>query len=536
MKPIAQKQILLVEDDLIAQKIVEALLEKEGFTVTSASSADQALKSFTQKPLHFFECVITDYQLPGMNGMDLLKTIQQTDPTLAVILITVKEDRELIQESFREGACDFLNKPIQPNEFNTALTRALETTNTKRQRQATETGLQEAQTINALFSKITIPEGAPPIYTFFHPRHKVGGDFLNLISFSEGNYALILGDVSGHDLRSTLLSVYFQGLMKGVLKEQGSLKAVISTFNTLLSTEWAEKVAPKKIHLQNSLSICALEPNIKENTLTLINCGFPYPFVVTKDGRITQYPESCYPLGWFEDCPFQKTVHPLDSENDAFIYAFTDGLQDHANQLKMDLCALAYRLFKNPEEKEQILKASRDDILISKIQVCESTDPGALPHPLIFATYKGTDYEFIDEIQSQWEHSLMCAFPGSIEERLNEILLCTREMMLNAFIHACACSEEQSCTLQVTFTPATSIVKVRVDDTGPGHTFNIETHKQKIAEQGPNQKHLGLVLISEMSDSISIEDKGTSIVCEFSIPPEEIEESTSKKEKEETPS
>jgi DNA-binding NtrC family response regulator len=103
-------RILIVEDDPAGlMALTDALrLRLEGAVVEGATSAEAAIPLITNRE---YDCVICDLVMPGMDGLDLLKTIRRICPELSVVLMTAR-DFHLKQKALEDGAYAFLTKPL----------------------------------------------------------------------------------------------------------------------------------------------------------------------------------------------------------------------------------------------------------------------------------------------------------------------------------------------------------------------------------------------------------------------------------------
>ena len=115
MKPRSHRKdtVLVVDDDANVTTVLMGLLAKEGYSVLTASSAEEALPALDQE----LRCVITDLKMPGKSGMDLLKEARQRHPGLPVIMITAHGDIETAVAAMKGGAYDFISKPFDKDEL-----------------------------------------------------------------------------------------------------------------------------------------------------------------------------------------------------------------------------------------------------------------------------------------------------------------------------------------------------------------------------------------------------------------------------------
>lgn len=105
-----QEKILIVDDEqLLTLAIEESLTSFDNYHVTTVTKAEPGLKLLKETQ---YDLVITDINLPGMNGLDFLREIKEIDPTIEVILMTAYATVETAVEAMKEGAYDYLTKPL----------------------------------------------------------------------------------------------------------------------------------------------------------------------------------------------------------------------------------------------------------------------------------------------------------------------------------------------------------------------------------------------------------------------------------------
>ena len=101
-------KVLLVDDEVDFLEIMEERLSARGVDVVISESAEDALKRIDTG---IFDVVILDLQMPGMNGLEVLKRIKERHPEIQVILLTGHATVEKGVEAIRLGAIDFVEKP-----------------------------------------------------------------------------------------------------------------------------------------------------------------------------------------------------------------------------------------------------------------------------------------------------------------------------------------------------------------------------------------------------------------------------------------
>ena len=105
-------RVLLVEDDVVQRKYIETLLrgiEQPDFELLTADGVDPALNIVRENNI---DLVITDYMMPGGSGMDLLRSIKEINPHIDVAMLTAQTDIQVAVALMKEGARDYLTKPV----------------------------------------------------------------------------------------------------------------------------------------------------------------------------------------------------------------------------------------------------------------------------------------------------------------------------------------------------------------------------------------------------------------------------------------
>ncbi len=103
--------VLLVEDDRVLRQALGDTLEIGGFAYRAVGSAEEALEAVRAEP---FSLVVSDVNMPGMDGHQLLAQLRRLQPQLPVLLMTAHAAVERAVEAMRQGAVDYLVKPFEP--------------------------------------------------------------------------------------------------------------------------------------------------------------------------------------------------------------------------------------------------------------------------------------------------------------------------------------------------------------------------------------------------------------------------------------
>ena len=123
-------RILLVDDEPNMRRILASNLRMDQHQISEADGVEAAQRMLEA---HDFDVVITDQKMPDGEGLTVLASAHESDPTLPVVLLTAVATIELAVESMRKGAFDFLTKPFQPEVVRATVRRACERTSLLRE-------------------------------------------------------------------------------------------------------------------------------------------------------------------------------------------------------------------------------------------------------------------------------------------------------------------------------------------------------------------------------------------------------------------
>jgi two-component system, NtrC family, response regulator HydG len=114
--------VLVVEDNETMREGLEITLNRMGLDVSSAAEPGYALEL---AGLREFDLLVTDYKMPGMNGLELFRAVKTAQPEIDAVLITAFGSVELAVEAMREGAADFITKPFGSDELKVKVEKVL---------------------------------------------------------------------------------------------------------------------------------------------------------------------------------------------------------------------------------------------------------------------------------------------------------------------------------------------------------------------------------------------------------------------------
>jgi DNA-binding NtrC family response regulator len=135
--------VLIVDDELSVRDSLLNWFRKDGYEVATAANAVEALKAIDQK---VYDIILLDIKMPGMDGMELLSRIRAVSSASTVIMMTAFASVETAVRALKDGAFDYVTKPIDPDELSHLVRRAL------KERQLEQENSQMRETIAELSS------------------------------------------------------------------------------------------------------------------------------------------------------------------------------------------------------------------------------------------------------------------------------------------------------------------------------------------------------------------------------------------------
>ena len=118
-----KENILVVDDEKIVRESLYHWFEDEGYIVETAENSEDALRKFDKGK---YDLVLLDMKMPGMSGLDLLPKLKQIDNDCFVILITAYASVPSAIRALKDGAFDYITKPVDPDELDHLVKNALQ--------------------------------------------------------------------------------------------------------------------------------------------------------------------------------------------------------------------------------------------------------------------------------------------------------------------------------------------------------------------------------------------------------------------------
>ncbi len=134
-------RILIVDDELVVRDSLGKWFTSEGYTAKPAGSAREALEVIQHAD---FDIGLIDIKMPGMDGMELQARLKEADPDLIVIIMTGYAAVDTAVQALKQGAYDYITKPVDPDELSHLVSNALEHKRARREVVRLRENLQES--------------------------------------------------------------------------------------------------------------------------------------------------------------------------------------------------------------------------------------------------------------------------------------------------------------------------------------------------------------------------------------------------------
>lgn len=338
----ALKKILLVDDSPFMLAMLASAFEKDRFIVIKAASAIEALTILESQQT---DIILSDYEMPKMNGFDFRQKLLQNPATkdIPFVFLTTHKENELVMRGLSElQAVDFINKDTPLPVIISKLDNLLSTVRQK-QAHAVEELRKAAEAINVKSIPVKAPAFKNFEVNFWHqPYHGYpGGDFIDFIKINERYTYAILGDVMGKKWIAWFFTFSYLSYIRAtvrylVLDGKTEPAFILQKINQVICKDEVLK------DVSSGLSLMLIDE--QTNTVSYAGAGdVPLLYYQAAEDRLTPVKTDGMLLGLFNDAAYNAQTITMKSGDRLLI--FSDGVIDYTaenGKRKSD-----YDLFKN---------------------------------------------------------------------------------------------------------------------------------------------------------------------------------------------
>ncbi len=239
-------RILVVDDEPDLEQLVLQRMRREirrgRYSFVFARNGVEALERLNENGGDPIDMVLTDINMPEMDGLTLLKQIPSVDPNVRSVVVSAYGDMKNIRTAMNRGAFDFVTKPIDFEDLRITIDRTLEHLAMLREALEARDKLVALRSDLDLASKMQqsiLPTKFPEspdyeIYAGMVPARDVGGDFFDVINLGGDRIGITVADVSGKGVPAALFMMSSRTLLNSVAVARANPGEVLGEVNRLL--------------------------------------------------------------------------------------------------------------------------------------------------------------------------------------------------------------------------------------------------------------------------------------------------------------
>ena len=321
-------KILVVDDEpdleLLLRQKFRRKVRKGELTLVFAQNGVEALEQLKVHP--DVDMVLSDINMPQMDGLTLLNQLNQLNYDLRAVIVTAYGDMKNIRTAMNRGAFDFVTKPLDFKDLETTISKTLAHLEVMRDalRSRDElVALRQELGVAARMQESILPTRFPEdpryeIHAWMTPAKEVGGDFYDFFKIEDGRIGIVMADVSGKGVPAALFMMVSRTLMKGTAIGENDPAKCLAEVNRLL-------VESNEESMFVTVFYSSFDP--ATGVLDFANAGHNLPYVVKANGEVQ--PIDCdagLVLAIMPGFQFPGASIQLDPGDAVFFY--TDGITE----------------------------------------------------------------------------------------------------------------------------------------------------------------------------------------------------------------
>ncbi len=344
-----KKHIILADDEGPLRRSIKLILRQSGYKVTALADGQMALKTILdlQHTTEAADLLITDLQMGGLNGIDLIDSVRKNNVQLPILVLTGYGNKDTVVQLLRKGCSEYLDKPLDPNDLLRRVEKILQQ-HQQRENEIRQVAIQEEKNRESLNSDlesyrqtfrhladqvasqavnyqelIHLVPSAYNVRVVYHnrPFTEQGGAFIDIANTPSG-CDLFMANVTGNDLDAT----YYNLLMKAFFQENCRTGYHGHSFFDLLNKQLRQCGLDDR-----RTSALFARINLRTMSVDLISAGHPAPIKIRRGipvpSRMTVHGD---PLGIQDNIAFENRsfiITPSDR-----IILFSEGLLNSVTQ------------------------------------------------------------------------------------------------------------------------------------------------------------------------------------------------------------
>lgn len=329
-------RILIVDDNPTNIIIIREILKKEDYRDTAAvSSAHEMFERLgvetpgliTETGASDIDLILLDMMMPEMDGIEACRLLQQYEnlKDIPIIMVTAVGDSKKLAEALDAGAVDYVTKPINKVELMARIRLALRLKHEKDWHKERDQRIQEELKLAAMIQNAVLSSPIQdPLFeidALYKPSFELAGDLYSWYPLGEGRYGVILLDMMGHGISSSLFCMFIASVLKDTVSTYVEPEKVIQELNRRFNLLYIDSQL-----VQYYFTAIYLVVDTKYKKIDYVNAGHPPALFYQQDHPVVKLNAVCPPVGLFDK--IEATTQTIHYEGDGHLVLYTDGLTE----------------------------------------------------------------------------------------------------------------------------------------------------------------------------------------------------------------
>ncbi len=329
-------RILIVDDNPTNIIIIREILKKEDYrdTVAVSSAHDMFVRLGVETPGQDKEAggsdidlILLDMMMPEMDGIEACRLLQQYESLkdIPIIMVTAVGDSKKLAEALDAGAVDYVTKPINKVELMARIRLALRLKQEKDWHKERDQRIQEELKLAAMIQNAVLSSPIrDPLFeidALYKPSFELAGDLYSWYPLGDGRYGVILLDMMGHGISSSLFCMFIASVLKDTVNTYVEPEKVIQELNRRFNLLYIDSQL-----VQYYFTAIYLVVDTKYKKIDYVNAGHPPGLFYQEDGSVIKLNTVCPPVGLFDK--IEATTQTVYYEGDGHLVLYTDGLTE----------------------------------------------------------------------------------------------------------------------------------------------------------------------------------------------------------------
>ncbi len=340
-------KILVAEDERITRRSLQKQLEAWGHSVVAAEDGSEAWEEFQRQQ---FDIVVTDWEMPRMDGRELIQCIRDNSSSsyTYLIMLTGRSETADLVAGMDAGADDFLAKPFDRGELRVRLHAGeriiqLERNLASRNKELSSANAKMKRDLDAAadMQRDLLPTELPDdlgarFAWHFEPCDELGGDILNVLPLDGRYVAMYLLDVTGHGVPAALLSVTLSRVLttrdpgSSILVTQGESADIQVVTPPHEVAQRLNRQFPMEAQGDKFFTMAYAVFDTQDKLLRYANAGHPFPILVRRECSPRELSGCGLPIGVLDEETYDETSVQLEPGDR--VYFFSDGITEAFNE------------------------------------------------------------------------------------------------------------------------------------------------------------------------------------------------------------